>query len=341
MTALLLALVLLQGNPSPTGTATGVVRSLNGPPAAGVRVFAIPAGDPNKASNGPTVFESLAQTDASGRYKLELPAGRYYIGAGAVNSPTYYPDTPAIANAKVISIAAGTEVTNVDFSRYTAASQQQGFGPTVQLPPPLPPGSTGVLSGVVRNFDGSVASGITVAAVPVSAMNGSGTTVVYSAIYFNNTGLQVGGFQALVLPGVVTARLSNGGSLATTDSTGTYRMEMVSPDTYKLLAGYSDLPVFYPGVGDAPGAVPITTTPTTLLTNLDFTLSRPAAAYSVTGRVSADQNKPAGGATLTLQYVNKSANTSISSLLPNRTYPKVTASADGTFVFANVVPGQY
>ena len=81
MTGLLLALLLFQVNPAPTGAATGVVLGANGMPAAGVRVYAIPAGDPNAVSVNASVFESLAQTDATGRYRLEVPAGRYYIAA--------------------------------------------------------------------------------------------------------------------------------------------------------------------------------------------------------------------------------------------------------------------
>src|SRR6185295_16298843 len=93
---LLLAFLLFQVNAVPTGAATGIVRSAAGTPAAGVRVYAIPAGDPTVVSAGASVFESLTQTDAAGRYRLDVPAGRYYIAAGSVNSPTYYPDTPII-----------------------------------------------------------------------------------------------------------------------------------------------------------------------------------------------------------------------------------------------------
>src|SRR5262249_22253290 len=137
-------------------------------PAVAVRVYAIPAGDPNVAAIVGTVFESLAQTDASGRYRLEVPAGRYYIAAGSVDSPTYYPNDTSVASAKVITVSAGGMVLDVNFSRYIPAT-------SVRLPPAivsaLPPGSTGLLSGVIRNSDGSPASGISVVAVPVSVLN--------------------------------------------------------------------------------------------------------------------------------------------------------------------------
>jgi hypothetical protein len=161
MTALLLAFLMIQAGPAPKGFATGIVRDANGSPASGVRVYAIPAGDANAASTGATVFESLAQTDTSGRYRLEIPAGRYYIAVGSVSAPTYYPDAASIASAKAISIVAGSTVESVDFSRYTAAAASTQAVLAVRPLSPLPPGSTGVLSGVVRNVDGSPSVGTT------------------------------------------------------------------------------------------------------------------------------------------------------------------------------------
>jgi hypothetical protein len=102
MLQLLIALLWLQVNPGPTGIATGVVVSPAGIPASGIRVFAIPAGTSDAISVNATVFDALTQTDASGRYRLTIPPGRYYIGAGSVNSPTYYPNTTSISSAKAV-----------------------------------------------------------------------------------------------------------------------------------------------------------------------------------------------------------------------------------------------
>ena len=75
MRALLLSLLLFQVNPARTGLVSGVVTSGSGIAAAGVRVYAVPAGDPNAVSIAGTVFVGLVQTDTSGRYRLEVPAG--------------------------------------------------------------------------------------------------------------------------------------------------------------------------------------------------------------------------------------------------------------------------
>src|SRR5262249_34323068 len=88
MRNVLLALLLLQVDAPRNGIVTGVVLSGSGIAAAGVRVYAVPAGDPNVAAVAGSVFVGLVQTDSAGKYRLEVPAGRYYIAAGSVESPT-------------------------------------------------------------------------------------------------------------------------------------------------------------------------------------------------------------------------------------------------------------
>lgn len=336
MTALLLALLLIQAAPGPTGFATGIVRSANGSPAPGVRVYAIPAGDPNAASTGATVFESLAQTDVSGRYRLEIPVGRYYIAVGSVSSPTYYPDTASIASAKVISIVAGSSVEGVDFSRYTAAVSSPS-GAIAILPPARLPGSTGVLSGVVRNSDGSVASGVWINAAPISVVNGS-VTGTFGSIYY----VTIGNQQVPVSQqtGGLVRQAAQIGTSAFTDNQGRYRIENLPPDTYNIVAGFSDSPVFYPGTGDSQKATAITTTPTTLLTTLDIVLPPWPKTYSIRGLVTANNRQPAGGVTLNLQRV-AGVLTGAASFLPSRSYNPRTTGGDGTFEIPDVVPGKY
>src|SRR6185436_20545968 len=106
MLKFLIAMLSMQVNPVPTGIASGVVLSSTGMPASGVRVFAVPAGTSDAVSVNATVFDALTQTDSSGRYRLAIPPGRYYIGAGSVNSPTYYPNTTNISSAKAIVVSA-------------------------------------------------------------------------------------------------------------------------------------------------------------------------------------------------------------------------------------------
>src|SRR5262245_54736890 len=95
MTQLLITVALLLAQiplaPSQTGTATGVIRSTSGALASGVRVAAQALTD-STAGIGEGALVSLTQTDSQGRYKLEgIPPGRYYIQAGLVDFPTYFP----------------------------------------------------------------------------------------------------------------------------------------------------------------------------------------------------------------------------------------------------------
>jgi hypothetical protein len=339
MTALLLTFLLIQTSPAPKGFATGIVRGANGAPASGVRVYAVPAGNPSVTSTGATVIESLAQTDVSGRYRLEIPAGRYYIAVGSVSAPTYFPDTASIASAKAISIVAGSIVESVDFSRYTTAvSSTQGV--IVAPPPPVvPPGSTGVLSGVVRNADGSPSVGTTVRAVPTSILNSNAAA---GSTFVRVTGTTVANTQV-----ASSLQIVRGGGIAVTDSQGRYRLEYVTPDTYNIITGYSDFPVFYPGTNDIQKATAITTTPTTMLTTLDFALSPPPKTFSIRGHVSLNEGRPVGGVTLNLLNplrlldASSSGPSRLSVFLPSRSYLSVKSEGDGSFEIPDVVPGQY
>jgi hypothetical protein len=340
MTALLLAFLLIQASPAPKGFATGLVRSANGAPAPGVRVYAIPAGDPNSASTDAIVFESLAQTDASGRYRLEIPAGRYYIAVGSVTAPTYYPDTASIASAKPISIAAGTTVESVDFSRYTAAASSARGGSVIQQPTLLA-GATGVLSGIVRNFDGSIATGISVAALPVSILNRSVTGPVSSIFYGTGGNQRVLIYQTSAIAG---GQATLTGGLAVTDNQGRYQIERVAPGLYNIIAGYANSPTFYPGGpggNDIQKAIAITTTPTTLLATLDITLPPPPTSVSIRGRVSANDTQPLGGATMGLSSLDYGIRTPALSVLPLRISKVVITGGDGTFEIPDVIPGKY
>src|SRR5436309_1883537 len=100
MNALLLMLWLQV--PPPAGFVTGRVLLPTGAPATGVRVYAMAVRDANDGAA--TALESITQTDAMGRYRLEIPPGRYYVAAGSVEQPTYFPGTPDLAAARVISI---------------------------------------------------------------------------------------------------------------------------------------------------------------------------------------------------------------------------------------------
>ena len=90
----LLMLVFGQGIPvlpNESGTITGVLRNAAGMPAAGVRVGAVQQPESVSDLAGATAMVSIAETDETGRYRLEnVPPGRYYIAAGRVDFPSFF-----------------------------------------------------------------------------------------------------------------------------------------------------------------------------------------------------------------------------------------------------------
>src|SRR5262249_7246497 len=104
MAALLLhaLLLLAQGISSiRSGEMTGVLRIRTGEPAAGLRVAAMAA-----STQEANALVAQTQTDANGRFHLtQIPAGRYYIIAGLVDSPTYYPGTASLTDARLVEVA--------------------------------------------------------------------------------------------------------------------------------------------------------------------------------------------------------------------------------------------
>jgi len=118
MNILLLALLLAQGltgSQADKGILTGQVRSLSGQPVGGVRVAAMAVGETGVPDG--TILASLTQTDAAGNYRLEnVPPGRYYIMAGLIDFPSYFPGVSNIAEATVVTVAASARVSGMDFT---------------------------------------------------------------------------------------------------------------------------------------------------------------------------------------------------------------------------------
>jgi hypothetical protein len=103
-----LTVVAQRGVTAQTGVLAGQLNTPEGRPAAGIRVAAMAAPEPNAPPTAATsTLVSIGQTDASGRYRLEgIPAGRYYIVAGQVGFPTYYPGVVGLAEATPIAVSA-------------------------------------------------------------------------------------------------------------------------------------------------------------------------------------------------------------------------------------------
>jgi len=116
---LTLLIALSQGIPAlpgQSGTVTGVLRTAAGEPAAGVRVSAMVPPESDVDVRSVASFAALAETDMDGRYRLEgIPQGRYYIVAGRVDQPTYYPGTTEMTKARIFSVTPGGFISGIDF----------------------------------------------------------------------------------------------------------------------------------------------------------------------------------------------------------------------------------
>jgi TonB family protein len=117
---LLIAVFLapLQGPPQTrSGSVVGRLLTMDGQPAVGIRVSAMAVPDSGIPASTATTLLSFVLTDSSGRYRLEnIPAGRYYVTAGLVDLPTYYPGVPALSSATAVNVTAGAAVTGIDFT---------------------------------------------------------------------------------------------------------------------------------------------------------------------------------------------------------------------------------
>jgi len=140
-----LLVLLLSQNPnlqSQNGAVTGVLRTAAGKPAVGVRVTAlVPPASPTDIASI-TSMASIGETDGDGRYRLEgIPPGRYYITAGRVDFPTYYPGVTDLSGGILVLIPPGGMVPGVDFvlKELSQGRAVGGFGlsggtPTYTIP---------------------------------------------------------------------------------------------------------------------------------------------------------------------------------------------------------------
>jgi hypothetical protein len=98
------------------GIVTGRLLNANGTPAVGIRIAAVPVPDNNDKSDA-AVLVGISQTDSDGRYRLEnIPPGRYYVFAGLVDFPSYYPNATSLDRATAIVVDAGATTAGINFS---------------------------------------------------------------------------------------------------------------------------------------------------------------------------------------------------------------------------------
>lgn len=349
MNTLALALLFLLQGP-PTGAVTGRVVSPEGAPSAGIRVYAAAVKDNDDPATALTVFESLTQTDDSGRYRLEVPAGRYRIAAGSVDSPTYFPGTTNAASARVVSVAAGTVVDTVDISGFVPARTN----PAGTLHIVSVSSGTGVMSGVIRMADGTPAVGWAVALVPVGGTNAVAVNATGRIITIQPAGAPFAPPAPPALPGavitaapptrIVTTVVAMAGGPpsfnAQTDLNGRYRIQNIPPGTYTIAAGFAESATYYPGSATAAGATPVVTTPTTNIDNLDFTVAPVPPGVSIRGKIESTFGLTPGSAAVSIQPAGSNQAPGVPGL-PRKGIGTFPIAPDGTFNVQGVLPGSY
>src|SRR5436190_6311504 len=142
------ALILGAAQLPPGGSISGIVRFSRGEPVAGVRVMAMMVPRPGRGG-GQSVLVSLTESDKDGHYRLDdIPNGQYFIAAGPVDSPVFYPGTGARTDARVVAITADERaLSGIDISIATGG---RGNAPTTTSSPV----SCCDLSGLILTEDG-------------------------------------------------------------------------------------------------------------------------------------------------------------------------------------------
>jgi hypothetical protein len=133
MIALLLILTWIsQGIPAPasqTGTVTGTLKTDAGTPAVGVRVGAMVRPESPSELSSASALSSIAETDAAGHFRLEnVPQGRYYITAGRVDYPTFFPGTQDINAGRIVLVKPGDVINGIDFALNSIATRPPDAG---------------------------------------------------------------------------------------------------------------------------------------------------------------------------------------------------------------------
>ena len=116
--SLLLSILLMPGGAlAEGGGVAGTLRGTDGTPAARVRVGVMAIPEPGRGVRGAGTLVSQGQTDDDGRFQLqEVPPGRYYIVAGNLKAPTFYPGVPKMDTAKTIEVRAKATVRDINFA---------------------------------------------------------------------------------------------------------------------------------------------------------------------------------------------------------------------------------
>jgi carboxypeptidase family protein len=103
----------------PAGTVEGRLTTADGRPAVGIRV-ALAELDANIPTG---VMVRASRTDDTGKFHLQdVPPGHYWIAAGSLAEPTYFPGTTDKRNARNVTVADGSIIRDLDFVLVTSAN---------------------------------------------------------------------------------------------------------------------------------------------------------------------------------------------------------------------------
>lgn len=364
---------------SVTGVITGRILGTNGQPASGVRVTAVAA--PPIQTVGVTTMISLAETDASGRYRLEnIPPGRYLVTAGLLDLATYYPGTSAMDRATAISVTGTAVIAGIDFTmavptgvtvsgRLVTPSNQAVAGQVGLLPLSPTSGSTpGVMTSRVTP-DGSFTFEKVRPGTYRLELGGNAAFIAQSlnltVVDRDVTGLELVGIPTVSLTGSVVVE---GGGLrprftisivpfqggrnvmSAAANTGTFTMRVAEGD-YRLT--WSALPAGYVLKSAMSGSTDVLREPLKVSSSgfspsvvITLGVTSPPPWVRVSGRVRDASNGP-----LPPRLSLDPANSTITSLLASGAPPAILASVgdrfettpepDGRFEFPTVPMGAY
>lgn len=117
--------------PQQAGTVSGMLKDAEGRPLPSIRMAAIARVPTLDEAVTSAAMSSLAETDEQGRYTLEaIPPGRYFIAAGRLDAPTYYPGTTDMATAREVLVTAGSTVQSIDFALGALSFGRASPGPS-------------------------------------------------------------------------------------------------------------------------------------------------------------------------------------------------------------------
>jgi ribosomal 50S subunit-recycling heat shock protein len=101
------------------GVLTGQIQSPDGRSVGGIQVYAVQEGS-GVSTKEDGLIAGVAQTDKAGRFQMkDLPAGAYYIAAGPLEAPTYYPGVTKLTAARPLKVSGDTNVPTFTLDPFT------------------------------------------------------------------------------------------------------------------------------------------------------------------------------------------------------------------------------